>query len=110
MPHKKRLSDQVKRLVANRLERLVATSNPSPKQRAIYPQRSDHWQATPRYEGKFTSNSPTSKKAISFKIPEDLMEELEQLAGDRSVNLVIKDFVIRNFTELTRQCQEENQG
>lgn len=110
MPNKKRLSDQVKRLVASRLERLVAASDPSPKKRSIYPQRSDHWQETPRYEGKFASTSPTSKKAISFKIPEDLMEELEQLAGDRSVNLVIKDFVVRNFAELVRQCQEESQG
>ena len=112
MPSKKRLSDQMKRLVASRLERLVACSEPSSSQRTIYPQRSGHWQEQSRYEGKFASDSPTSKKAISFKIPEDLMEQLEQLVGDRStsVNLVCKDFIVRNFTELVRQCQEENQA
>lgn len=121
MPRKKRLSDQMKRLVASRLERLVAASSPSPKKRSIYRQHSDHWQETPRYEGKFSSDSPTSRKALSFKIPEDLMQELERLAGDAkggsqsdhrktSANLIVKDFIVRNFTELVRQCQEENQG
>lgn len=112
MPRKKRLSDQVKQLVAGRLERLVAASDTSPKKRSIYPQRSDHWQEIPRSEGKFSSTSPTSKKAVSLRLPEDMMEELERLAGDRktSVNLVCKDFIVRNFAELVRQCQEENQG
>lgn len=102
MPRKKRLSEQMKQLVARRVGRLVASANPTPKKRSIYPQRSDHWEQTPRSEGRFASDRPTSKKAISFKIPEDLMEELQKVAGDRnsSVNLIVKDFVVRNFAQI----------
>lgn len=111
-PRKRRLSDQVKQLVASHLGKMVADSDRKPKERWIYSQKSDHWQETPRQNGRFASDRPTSKKVVNFKIPEDLMEELEQLAGDRntSVNLVCKDFIVRNFTELVRQCQEENQA
>lgn len=70
--------------------------------RSIYPQRSDHWIETPRYEGKFASEQPTAKKPITFKIAEDLMQQLEELAiaRQRPVNLIVKDFVIAHFDQL----------
>lgn len=103
-PRKKRLSNQVRQLVARRVGRLVADSNPAPKKRTLYVQRSDHWQETPRCSGKFASDRPTSKKAINFKIPEDLMEELEAIASTRgtSIHLVVKQFVVDNFDQLTK--------
>lgn len=95
-PSKKRLLNQVKQLVAE--------SSPSPKKRTLYAQRSNHWQETPRCKGKFASLRPTSKKVINFKIPEDLMEKLEDFASTRgtSIHLVVKQFVVDNFNQLTK--------
>lgn len=102
---KKYLSDQQRKALINRL---VASSEQM--KRSLRPS-SDHWQQTPRERGKFYSDRPTSKKAVNFKIPADLMEELEQLAIAReiSIHLICKDFIVRNFDEMVRQCQEENQ-
>lgn len=104
MKTKKHLSDQQRKAL---IKRLVASAEP--KKLSLRPP-SDHWQQTPRENGRFSSDRPTSKKGINFKIPVDLMEELERLAiaRDTSIHLVCKDFIIRNFDEMVRQCQEES--
>lgn len=97
------MSDQTKQLLARRLSQMAAQSDPNPKKKRVYP-LSDHWEQTPRERGKFVSDRPTSKKVINFKIPEDLMEKLEAIASMRgtSIHLVVKQFVVDNFDQLTK--------
>lgn len=64
----------------------------------------DHWKDQPRQAGMFgtTSESPTCKKPISFKLPEHLVAQLEKMACDRntSVNLLAKEIVMEKLAEV----------